>query len=830
LAKKADFEAAKEQRAACALSDARRAIEQVLSNEPSASEEEILTPVLQALDTAESALVGPASVKTSVSEQPQDYFRQRMAELEAALRARDEFIATIGHELKNPVTPVLLQVRQLLSMVTTASSDNIATEALLPRLESMLARLRRFLGTLNRILDISRISSGRIDLHLEEIDLVEVVKSIAADMEREIAASQSALTVRGDEKVIGRWDRLRLEQIFSNLLSNAFRYGLGNPIDVCVTTRGPAAVLEVRDRGLGIADEELEIIFERFERGSGVRNNGGFGVGLWVVKRLCRALGGSVEVQSKLHVHDHLASRREDHLMSRAPVERIATGIPILDAILEGGLLKGGVYLVQGPPGSGKTILGNQLCFQRAKAGASAVFVTLLAESHARMLAHLRRMKFFDATHIPERVFYVSGLKILEAEGLSGLTRTIRESVASRGASLLVLDGFVSAEEAAPTPRQLKKFIQEIQSVTAMTDCTALLLSSTERPTEMRPEHTMVDGIIELSDELARLGPLRHLRVRKMRGADQIRGKHTIEITDDGIVVHPRIEMQLQAPPEDDRITPSDRRLAFGVPELDKMLGGGLPENSLTMLIGPSGSGKTILGLQYLAEGARRGEAGVHFGFYEHPEALRRKSKRLNLGVEEMEKEGLIELVWQPPIEGVIDILGERLLSAIKRVKARRLLIDGIQGFQLALDDFPDRIRGVFSALADELERIGVTCVYTVELSEIFGPAIQMPIDGISSATQNMILLRYVELRSRLNRIISIIKVRDSEYDPSIRELRITNTGVAIGGMFADSNVSLASTGPFSGVALSEPAKSKLKKKTASKSTRKPPASSKRKA
>jgi signal transduction histidine kinase len=292
-------EDAQDERVAVALREARGALERVLSNQPSASEKEILGPVLQQLETAESALIGPTSVETPISVKPQESLRQRVAELEEALRARDEFIATIGHELKNPVTPVLLQVRALHSSVASAGSGQVPAEMLVPRLDSMLARLRRFLCTLNRILDVSRINSGRIDLQFEEVDLVEVVHGVAADMEREIAASQSPLTVHAAERVIGRWDRLRLEQICSNLLSNAVRYGLGNPIDIAVTTQGSTAVLEIRDRGLGIPKDELDIIFERFERGTRSRQSGGFGVGLWVVKKLCRALGGNIEVQSK---------------------------------------------------------------------------------------------------------------------------------------------------------------------------------------------------------------------------------------------------------------------------------------------------------------------------------------------------------------------------------------------------------------------------------------------------------------------------------------------------------------------------------------------------
>jgi signal transduction histidine kinase len=297
-----DLKEPEEERIATSLAEARCTIERALSNQPSASERinRIVAPILREMTKAESALGGPASIETPMSADPYACIRQRVAELEEALRARDEFIATIGHELKNPVTPVLLQVRQLQSTVLDAGSGHVPADALLPRVESMLSRLRRFLGTLNRILDVSRINSGRIDLQIEDIDLAEVVRSVAADMEREIAASTSSLTVRANGQVIGRWDRLRLEQICSNLLSNAVRYGLGNPIEVDVSAREGAAVLTVKDQGTGIPEDDLQIIFERFERGARSRHSGGFGVGLWVVKRLCRALGGDVEVQSQV--------------------------------------------------------------------------------------------------------------------------------------------------------------------------------------------------------------------------------------------------------------------------------------------------------------------------------------------------------------------------------------------------------------------------------------------------------------------------------------------------------------------------------------------------
>lgn len=468
-----------------------------------------------------------------------------------------------------------------------------------------------------------------------------------------------------------------------------------------------------------------------------------------------------------------------------AALERVPTGIPGLDPVLHGGFLKGGVYMVQGAPGAGKTILGNQVCFNHARAGGSAVYVTLLAESHTRMLAHMRAMSFFDPHMIPEKVYYVSCFKVLEGDGLEGLLKILRRVTSSRNASLLVLDGLVSAEEASPSPKDFKKFIHELQSITSLTECTALLLGSTERPSGFRPEHTMVDGILELSDDLSKLRAVRHLQVRKMRGADPVRGKHTLQITDDGITISPRIETRQT--PRTGAPEPADERMAFDIAGLDRMLQGGLPGHSTTMLLGPSGSGKTTLGLQFLAAGARAGEPGVYFGFYERPHQLLSKSDRLGLELSQLQARGLLDFVWQPPVEGVIDVLAQKLLETVQRAGARRLFLDGLQGFEVAAE-FPERTRDAFSALTDELACQGVTTLYSVETRDLFGPRIEVPLHGVSAVTQNIVLLRHVELNAQLYRLISILKLRDSAYDSTIREFRITERGVSVADTFNAAN------------------------------------------
>jgi circadian clock protein KaiC len=442
--------------------------------------------------------------------------------------------------------------------------------------------------------------------------------------------------------------------------------------------------------------------------------------------------------------------------MTHAP-RRLPSGIPGLDRLMEGGFLEGGVYLIEGPPGAGKTIFGNQICFHHAAEGRSALYITLLAESHSRMLLHLGRMHFFDASAIPDRIRYLNAYSLLQTDSLAGVARMARQEIERRGASVLVLDGLVVAELSAPSDEVFKMFVHDLQALGQMFGCTILLLSNLRAPSpNLDRAHTMVDGIVELSDEITRLKSFRHLEIRKMRGTEQSRGRHTFAISDDGIFVWPRFESSVSG--KSDEATGGRRRLAFEIPALDAMLRGGLPRGSTTMLLGPTGTGKTTLAVQYLRSGVDCGERGLYFGFYERPEALR--------GAVEA---GAVEIMWQPPVEGIIDVLAGQLLDAVRRFSVRRLVVDGFRGFMKAADH-PERLEEVYSSLINELESEGVTTIYTHE----------SPTEGLSSLAHNLILLRHVELQSQLYRFISISKVRNSDHDGSVREFWITDRGVDV--------------------------------------------------
>ena len=469
---------------------------------------------------------------------------------------------------------------------------------------------------------------------------------------------------------------------------------------------------------------------------------------------------------------------------------RMPTGIAGLDVILKGGFLRGGIYIIQGPPGAGKTILGNQVCYDHVAAGGRALYVTLLAENHDRMLMHMGELQFFDRDEITRSLEYISAFRILEEEGLKGLLTLIRREIQGRKISVLVLDGLVAAEHSAPSELEFKKFIHGLQTQAVVTDCTMFLLTSAGEDS-ISPEHTMVDGLIELSDEQYGWRSVRDLHVRKFRGSSYLRGRHAFRITDNGIEVFPRTESLLAEPSKDPG--GETRLISTGAPSLDKMVGGGLTAGSTTLLVGPTGSGKTALGLQFLSA-CSVAEPGIHFGFFESNARLLTKSDSLGLNLRKLVKAGHVELMWQPPTEDLIDALAEQLLAAVRRRHVKRVVIDGLAGFQ-RLTVAQDRIAPFFTALVNELRGLGVTTFASLEVADLIGPIARAPVSELSTITENLMLLRYVELHSKLYRLISILKVRDNEFDPVLREFTLSKHGLEVGDSFSNVEALLSGFG-----------------------------------
>ena len=208
------------------------------------------------------------------------------------------------------------------------------------------------------------------------------------------------------------------------------------------------------------------------------------------------------------------------------------------------------------------------------------------------------------------------------------------------------------------------------------------------------------------------------------------------------------------------------------------MIGGGLRATSSTMILGPSGVGKTVVGYRFLACSTAK-EKGLLFSFYETPERVLAKTKGVGIDLAAGYERGDVELVWQSPVESTLDAIGWRILESVDWSGAKRLFVDGFNALESA-SAHPERVPQFFAALNRELQARGVTTVYAAELHQIFSPEIAAPLRGLSPLIENMLLMRFVELRAQLRRTLSVIKLRDSEFDPAICEFCLTSHGLDV--------------------------------------------------
>ncbi|MFY0583035.1 RAD55 family ATPase [Cystobacter fuscus] len=231
------------------------------------------------------------------------------------------------------------------------------------------------------------------------------------------------------------------------------------------------------------------------------------------------------------------------------PVRRVGTGSSGLDALLNGGWVHGGTYMVSGAPGTGKTVLGNQLCFSHVANGGRAVFITMLSESHERMMTHLRGMRFFRREVIGQSLHYVSAYATLKAEGLEGLSRLLYRSVREHQATVLVVDGLLAAQESAGSVLVFREFLHALGVHNALAGCTTLVLTNRQE-NAADPQFAMVDGVLMLEMHLEGLRSVRAMEVTKLRGEPQLTGRHVFEINSEGLVVYPRLEAFVPPPLE----------------------------------------------------------------------------------------------------------------------------------------------------------------------------------------------------------------------------------------------------------------------------------------
>jgi circadian clock protein KaiC len=467
---------------------------------------------------------------------------------------------------------------------------------------------------------------------------------------------------------------------------------------------------------------------------------------------------------------------------------RISSGIKGLDTVLSGGFLRGGVYIFIGPPGAGKTILANQIVFAHAASGGRVLYVSLLAESHARLFMHMENLDFFDESRVAESMNYVSGYTILEKEGLPGLLTLLRKEMQSRKATMLVLDGLVSAEAFAQTSLEMKKFIHELQTIVALLECTAFLLTSGSNPQLGTPEHTMVDGLVELTNDVIGVRQLRLLNVKKFRGSQHLGGTHCFDITSRGITIYPRLEALVTATP---RAAHEDSRSAStGISELDAMFSGGVSRGCPTLVLGPSGSGKTIVSLHFLAAGVRAGENCLYLSFNEPPERLLSKAARIGLDLQPYVDRGVLQLIWHPSVDLLADAIAHEVLESVRTHSIKRVVIDSLMGFKDAIM-VAERTQRFLAAFTNELSVAGATTYLCEETRALFSPGVEVPVTGVSTFVDNILFVRQVEVDGELCRIVAVLKTRESPRDAALRQFTISKKGMIVTGALHDAEAIL---------------------------------------
>jgi len=451
----------------------------------------------------------------------------------------------------------------------------------------------------------------------------------------------------------------------------------------------------------------------------------------------------------------------------------LETGIPGFDAVLSGGLLQGGLYLVEGRAGTGKTILGFQCGFAYARRGDRVVVVTLLSESHGRLIDHLRGFDFFDGGVIARSFELLSGYSAAK-DGLPALLKLLAQTLVENKPRLLVIDGFSGTRSFAQDEHDYAHFLLELSALVAAAACTAVLLATSESNLHAE-QHALVDGIVELSTAAFGVRRIREIEVRKFRGADPIAGRHAFTISRAGLHVYPRFEaVRTRHPP---RAQESGTKLPWGLGALDAMLVGGLVAGSTTSLIGAPGVGKTVLALKFLEEGIRCGERALYFGFYEQPARLLAKARGMGIFLDAAAASGQLLVEWRPPLEVLLDELVESLLERVEHHRPTRLVLDGLSGLRDAVVN-AERDRPFTAALLHEIKARGVTTLITEELPLFFeGTGV---VSRSAAFVENIVYLRYVEEPGKVARALSLVKVRDGDHDPSIRAFSLSSAGIAI--------------------------------------------------
>ena len=464
----------------------------------------------------------------------------------------------------------------------------------------------------------------------------------------------------------------------------------------------------------------------------------------------------------------------------RPTLELLPTGVPGLDEVLGGGLPALSLNVIAGGPGSGKTTLAMQMLFANATAARPGLFITLLGETSLKMLRYQQLFRFFERTRVGKDVHFLN----LSEEALLGdldlVLARINEEIDRLHPAIVVVDSFRSltrAHSVEASTHDLEHFVQRLAMHLTTWEVTAFIIGEYATEELRSPVFTVADGVLWLSQEVNRNSVVRRFQLMKARGMASMPGLHTLRITAQGIQVFPRTTERSAHTP-----TATAPRLSTGIIGLDQMMGGGIPAGDSLVLAGPTGTGKTTFAMKFIAAGLAAGESAVMAIFEEHPSVYLQRAKSIDVDLRAAERDGRLRIIYLRPLDLSVDETLDEIRSAVKAVGARRVVIDSISGFEMALAPaFRDDFRESLYRLIGALTGLGVTIFSTVEVVESKGSTgLQITGHQISFLTDDILSQRYMEIEGELRKALVIVKMRGSAHSREFRLYDILSSGIQL--------------------------------------------------
>ncbi len=457
--------------------------------------------------------------------------------------------------------------------------------------------------------------------------------------------------------------------------------------------------------------------------------------------------------------------------------ERVSSGIEGLDRILNGGYFAERNYTLTGGPGSGKTLFALTFLADGAAAGETVLFVNLeedvadLQRNAANVGIDTTDIEFLDLSPNAEEFSEDRSYSVFEAADVEGdpLTERISEAIVELEPSRVVIDPISQFRYLTSDDYQFRKQIVGLSRFLKRYGATVLFTSKSTPDDPSDDIQFLADGTVALRSTTGG----RRLAVPKFRGSGTQSGDHAVRITDDGVRVFPELAPGVHAAAEIEPI-PS------GLPEVDKLLNGGLERGTISVIAGPTGVGKTTLGTQFMKEAAGRGERSVVYLFEENRQTFITRSEAVNIPVERMIEQGTLYLEEVEALDMSPQEFAGRVRDQVENDGAEIVMIDGLAGYEITLSGDESDVRRRLHALGRYLKNNGVTAIFIDEVSEVTGP-FQATNDNISYLTDNIVFLRHLELNGELRKAIGVLKKRTSDFERTLREFKITAHGITVG-------------------------------------------------